>query len=130
MRGTRSWLDWRLGLDAIRLLLDNSYNAGLGGDFSAASLEDWRENARKLAFEGASLYGSEVRELGDIYLIGIGPKKWAAVLHPFWDHDAVSELNPEIEALRLGGQDVEFTSTFELSRRMGEVMAGLRSKAA
>lgn len=123
-------LDWRLGLDAIRLLLDDDYNAGLGGDFSAASLEDWRENARKLAFEGASLYGSEVRESGDIPLIGVGPKKWAAVLHPFWDHDAVVESNPEIEALCLDGQQVEFTSTFELSRHMGEVMAGLRSRAA
>ena len=64
-------LDWRLGLDAIQLLLDGDYRAGLGGDFSAASLEDWRENARKLAFEGALLYGSEVRESGDIPLIGI-----------------------------------------------------------
>ena len=63
-------------------------------------------------------------------MIGIGPKKWAAVLHPFWDHDAVAEINPEIEELCLDGQQVEFTSTFELSRRMGEVMAGLRSRAA
>ena len=123
-------LDWRLGLDAIRLFLDSNYDAGLGGDFSAASLEDWRENARKLASEGASLYGSEVRESGDIPLIGIGPNKWAAVLHPFWDPDAAAERNSGIETLCLDGQQVEFTSTFELSRRMGEVIAALRAKVA
>lgn len=122
-------LDWRLGLDAIRLLLDGKYDAGLGGDFSAASLEDWRDNAWKLASEGASLYGSEVRRSGNIPLIEIGSKKWAAVLHPFWDHDAVAEQNPEIEGLCLDGHQVDFVSTFELSRRMGEVMAGLRSRA-
>jgi DEAD/DEAH box helicase domain-containing protein len=123
-------LDWRLGLDAIRLLLDDSYDAGLRGDFSAASLEDWRDNAWKLASEGASLYGSGVRRSGNIPLIEIGHKKWAAIVHPFWDHDAVAEQNSELERLCLDGHQVEFASTFELSRRMGEVMAGLRSRAA
>jgi DEAD/DEAH box helicase domain-containing protein len=121
-------LDWRLGLDAIKMFLDLNYDAGLSGDFSSASLEDWRNNARKLAIESASLYGTEVRESGDIPLIGIGPNRWVAILHPFWDPDAAVERNTGIEALCLDGQQVEFTSTFELSRRMGEVMAALRAK--
>lgn len=33
-------LDWRLGLDAIALLLDSSYT-GLDGHFTASGVRDW-----------------------------------------------------------------------------------------
>lgn len=123
-------LDWRLGLDAIQLFLDGDYDAGLNGDFSPPSMEDWRENALKLAHEAASLYSTEVRVARGVPIVGIGSESWAAVIHPFWDRDAVIEGNPDIEALYIDGQSVALTSTFELSRRMGEVIAGLRSKVA
>lgn len=123
-------LDWRLGLDAIQLLLDADYAAGLRGDFSSPSMEDWRQNAMTLAHEAASLYGTEVRDARGVPLVGVGPGSWAAVIHPFWDRDAVIEGNPDIEALCIEGQNVALTSTFELSRRMGEVIASLRAKAA
>lgn len=123
-------LDWRLGLDAIQLLLDETYDAGLSGDFSAPGIEDWKANALKLAGEAASLYRTQVQMAGNIPVIGTGPGSWAAVIHPFWDKDAVLEANPELSALLLDGHKLAWTSTFELSRRMGEVMAGLRSDAA
>lgn len=122
-------LDWRLGLDVIQLLLDQTYNAGLNGDFTSPSVSDWPENAKRLAEEAASLYtDSEVKIVGNIPLIGIGAGRWAAVLHPFWDYDAVLAANPELEAFSYE-VDLESTNTFALSRRMGTEMAKLRTQA-
>lgn len=118
-------LDWRLGLDVIQLLLDKTYDAGLRGDFSSPGIIDWTVNAKRLAEEASSLFkGSEVKIVGNIPLIGISPQRWAAVLHPFWSYDGVFKANPELEVLSLE-EDIVFTNTFELSRRMGTVMAKL-----
>ncbi|MGJ0625910.1 DEAD/DEAH box helicase [Xenorhabdus bovienii] len=122
-------LDWRLGLDVIQLLLDQTYNAGLNGDFTSPGVADWPENARRLAEDAASLYNnSEVKMVGNIPLIGIGFQHWAAVLHPFWDHDAVFDANPELEEFSYDA-NIEITNTFELSRRMGAEMSRLRMQA-
>ncbi|CAI0725183.1 DEAD/DEAH box helicase [Serratia ficaria] len=121
-------LDWRLGLDVIQLLLDKNYDAGLNGDFSAPGIADWRENAVSLAKEAASLFNSEVRMVGHIPLINIGPQRWVAVTHPFWSVDGVFIANPELERLFLEWQlEKKTISTFDLSRRMGAVMTKLRN---
>ncbi|CNK54575.1 Lhr-like helicases [Yersinia pseudotuberculosis] len=121
-------LDWRLGLDVIQLLLDENYDAGLNGDFSAPGIADWRENALRLAKEAASLFNSEIRMVGHIPLIGVGPQRWVAVTHPFWSVDGVFTANSELERLFLEWQlEKETVSTFDLSRRMGAVMTKLRN---
>lgn len=121
-------LDWRLGLDVIQLLLDKNYDAGLNGDFSAPGIADWRENAVSLAEEAASLFNSEIRVVGHIPLINIGPQRWVAVTHPFWAVDGVFTANPELERLFLEWQlEKKTISTFDLSRRMGAVMTKLRN---
>ncbi len=122
-------LDWRLGLDVIQLMLDNTYDAGLSGDFSSPGVEDWKNNAQKLADEAASLFGTSSFMAGNIPLIGIGKERWAAVVHPFWDKDGekLFDENPPLEALAVSEGPLEWTTTFELSRTMGEVMLRLRS---
>lgn len=122
-------LDWRLGLDVIQLLLDENYDAGLNGDFSAPGIADWRENALRLAKEAASLFNSEIRMVGHIPLIGIGPQRWVAVTHPFWSSDGVFNANPEFERLFLEWKlEKQTVSTFDLSRRMGAVMTKLKNQ--
>lgn len=120
-------LDWRLGLDVIQLMLDPSFVAGLEGGFLAPGIEDWRDQALKLAEEAALLFGTEARMVGDVPVIGLGGSAVAAVLHPFWSKDVALELNPALEALYLEGANMSWTTTFELSRRMGEVMFRLRA---
>ncbi|WP_320151447.1 DEAD/DEAH box helicase [uncultured Tolumonas sp.] len=122
-------LDWRLGLDAIQLLLDNTYDAGLYGKFTAPSIEDWQCNALKLANEAASLFNSSTKIVGNLPLISIGPERWAVVVHPFWNREILFKANPELEEFSLQMEDIEFVDTFELSRRMGYVMANLRSQS-
>ncbi|MBJ8390569.1 DEAD/DEAH box helicase [Citrobacter cronae] len=123
-------LDWRLGLDVIQLLLDQTYNAGLNGDFTSPGVSDWPENALRLAKEAASLYSdSDVKVMGNIPVIRTGDGRWAAVLHPFWDPDAAFAANPELEAFSYE-VDVDATNTFALSRRMGTEMAKLRTQAS
>jgi DEAD/DEAH box helicase domain-containing protein len=120
-------LDWRLGLDVIQLLLDKNYIAGLKGDFTSPGIEDWRANAQKLAEEAASLFGLEHRLVGHVPVISLGKGKWAAVIHPFWDEDVVLELNPQLGSIYFEEDSLEWVTTFNLSRRMGEVMLRLRA---
>ena len=119
-------LDWRLGLDVIQLMLDSSYAAGLDGNFLAPGVEDWRDHALKLAKEAALLFGTDARMVGNVPVIGLGGQSVAAVLHPFWNKDMALERNPSLEALYLETANMSWTNTFELSRRMGEVMLRLR----
>lgn len=120
-------LDWRLGLDVIQLMLDPSYVAGLDGRFLAPGIEDWRDQALRLAKEAALLFGTEARMVGDVPVIGLGESGVAAVVHPFWNKDMTLERNPALEALYLETASMSWTTTFELSRRMGEVMFKLRA---
>ena len=120
-------LDWRLGLDVIQLMLDSSYVAGLDGNYETPGVEDWSVNAQALAAEAATLFGTETRMAGRVPLIGIGKRRWAAVLHPFWSEDAALEANDELEEMAVQNEPIQWTNSFELSRRMGEVMMRLRS---
>ena len=121
-------LDWRLGLDVIQLLLDPTYDAGLSGSFLSPGIEDWSTNAAKLAREAASLFGTEVEMAGHVPVIGLGQARWAAVIHPFWDWNATLERNPELERLEFEEGPLQPATTFDLSRRMGDLMHRLRSK--
>ena len=123
-------LDWRLGLDAIALLLDGSYVAGLDGDFSAPGVRDWAELALSLAKEAASLFGAEVKQAGSIPIFALGEGAWGVVIHPFWRLDAVVQANPALEKLRSSGAQLQMVSTFDLSRRMGASVARLRWQAS
>lgn len=125
-QGYHGLLDWRLGLDVLQLLLRFDYLAGVDGDFSSPGVEDWRRLAGELAVEAASLFSTPLKLAGGINLVGIGPERWAAVVHPFWSRDALYDNNPELEVFA-SKQQVELVTTFDLSRRMGQVLLALRS---
>jgi hypothetical protein len=112
-------LDWRLGLDVIQLLLDQTYNAGLNGDFTSPGVADWSENALRLAKEAASLYSdSAARNEGEYTRDSHRAGRWAAVLHPFWDPDAAFAANPELEAFSYE-VDVDATNTLHYPAAWG-----------
>lgn len=119
-------LDWRLGIDVLRILADPGFRCGIDGDFGASTLGDWPSIAKSLADEAATLFGSAVEVEGGIPLISLSPGKWAAVVHPFWTIDSLLEEKPS-----LGNkyQIAHFVSTFELSRRMSDVMIRLRGNS-
>lgn len=117
-------LDWRLGLDVLRILMDPNYRCGVDGDYGSSSLDDWPEVASILAKEAAALFNLEVHIEGHVPLISIGEGKWVPVLHPFWSLDALLEEVPSLGNYQINPQKV--TTTFELSRRMSDVMLRLR----
>jgi hypothetical protein len=119
-------LDWRLGMDVLRIFSDPSFRCGIDGNFGAPSLGDWPSIAKALADEAAALFGSTVQVEGSIPLISLSPEKWAAVIHPFWNLDSLLEENPD---LGNNYQIVQYVSTFELSRRMSDVMMKLRGNS-
>lgn len=120
-------LDWRLGSSVLQLLLDGGHTAGLDGDFTAPGIADWPEVARQLAAEAAGFLTTSASSIGHIPLISRGHGKWAAVIHPLWDWNAVLAANPELEDLRRKSEGVSPVTTFELSRRMGDVLHRLKS---
>lgn len=123
-------LDWRLGLDVLEMFATPSFEVGLDGSFKTPGLQDWPDIAAKLASEAALLFGTPLRKAGVVPLIGLGDKGWAAVVHPFWDRDEALARNEELQAAFLEHGGLQWTTTFELSRRMGEVVQRLRSTAA
>ena len=123
-------LDWRLGLDAIALLLDKNYTAGLDGDFSAPGIRDWSKLSQSLANEAGSLFGADVKQAGNVPMFTLGDGAWGVVIHPFWRHDAVLQANPELQKLKASGAQLQMVSTFDLSRRMGASVARLRWQAS
>lgn len=119
-------LDWRLGMDLLGILSDPSFRCGIDGNFGRDGRSDWPAVARALASEASSLFSTSMQVEGGIPLISLNPGKWAAVVHPFWNLDSLLEENP---VLASNYQVIQFVSTFELSRRMSDVMIRLRSSA-
>ena len=120
-------LDWRLGSSVLQLLLDGGHTAGLDGDFTAPGVADWPDVARQLAGEAAGFLSTSATSCGHIPLLPRGHGKWAAVIHPLWDWNAVLASNPDLEALQQKSEGILPVTTFELSRRMGDVLHRLKS---
>lgn len=119
-------LDWRLGLSVIQLLLDPTYLAGLDGRFDSPGLSDWREMAEHLARDASGLFSTQYKIIGGIPVVSIGKEKWAAVVHPLWDWEKVYEFIPDIKTFALDVDLLVPVTTFDLSRRMGEIFQNLR----
>ena len=127
-QGFHGLLDWRLGLDVIQLLLDPSFVAGIDGNFNFPGTEDWPSVAESLAKEAAGFFDTELKKIGNIQVIGLGDDRWAALIHPFWNRDEVLNLHPELENFALEVKKFDFVTTFDLSRRMGQVLYELRAE--
>lgn len=127
-QGFHGLLDWRLGLDVIQLLLNPDYAAGIDGNFDYPGIEDWPLLAEKLANDAAGFFDTEVKKIGNIQVIGLGDDKWAALIHPFWNKDEVLNLHPDLENFALEVKKFDFVTTFDLSRRMGQILYKLRAE--
>jgi DEAD/DEAH box helicase domain-containing protein len=125
-QGYHGLLDWRLGLSVIQSLLDPTYVAGLDGRFDSPGLADWREMAERLACDASGLFATQYKLVGGIPVVSIGERKWAAVVHPLWDWEKVYEFIPDIKAFALDVDLLVPVTTFEMSRRMGEIFQNLR----
>jgi DEAD/DEAH box helicase domain-containing protein len=121
-------LDWRLGLDVLRLAIDADYLAGMDGNFAAPGLLDWNVTAMKLATEAAKLYSTSVDIKGGLPVIEIDKdqNKWAIVIHPFWSSDALRAQNKELDEWEMDIGHLSYVSTFDLVRKMGETIAKLK----
>jgi DEAD/DEAH box helicase domain-containing protein len=120
-------LDWRLGSTVLQLLLDGQHTAGLDGDFTASGVADWPVIGRRLAEEAASFLSTSVTMCGNIPLVSRGHGKWAAVIHPLWSWDAVLAANTELADMYMQSEGMSAVTTFDLARRMGEVLHRLKS---
>ncbi len=120
-------LDWRLGLTVLQLLLDGKHAAGLDGNFTAPGVADWPSVAQQLADEAAGFLSAPITTIGHIPLVSTGQGKWAAVIHPLWDWNAVLAAHGELEDFYVNSEEVVPVTTFELSRRMGDVLHRLKS---
>lgn len=121
-------LDWRLGLNTLQALLDDAFLAGLDKDYSAPGLRDWLSMAERLAVEAATLFNMRVEHIDGLPLIELAPRRWGVVVHPFWSRDGlmsfrtlVADFETDLDA------PLEMLSTFDLVRRMGELIPMLRS---
>jgi hypothetical protein len=121
-------LDWRLGLDVISLLLDPQFRAGLDGNFQSPGLRDWNDLAQQYADEIVELQGNAAKNLiGGIQIVQVGPRKWAAVVHPFWDWNTVLELKPDIAEFQQRNGRVKPATSFDLARRLVSTVEKCRS---
>jgi len=121
-------LDWRLGLDVLQLALSPRYLAGLDGNFKFPGVTDWHEMAMKLAGEAQRLYSAKLDTKGGLPVIEIDKNmnKWAVVVHPFWNSDALRAQNKELDEWEMEIGHLSYVSTFDLARRMGETIARLK----
>jgi hypothetical protein len=124
-------LDWRLGLDTISLLLDAKFDAGLSGRFDSPGLRDWNDLARQYADEVSELQGGAAREtIAGIQIAQVGPRKWAAVVHPFWDWNSVLSLKPELSSFQERQGRLKPATTFDLARRLVSTVEKCRREGA
>lgn len=124
-------LDWRLGLDVIKILTTPSHAVGLDNDFSSAGLKTWHSLAFQLAEEAKKICSpaSSVMKIGGLPVFELRPNgRKAVVIHPFWSISGLIESIPEIGELMIT-EDLVTVTTFDLSRRMGEVLYSLRDSS-
>jgi len=112
-------LDWRLGFDLLRILMDKNYTCGIDGDFLDHSYWGWQYVAEQLSREAASLLNCQVSRfdgLAHIPIVDISRTNRAAVVHPFWSEEALRKMYPDLLEIN------HFVNTFDLARKMGDVM--------
>ncbi|WHZ29172.1 MAG: hypothetical protein OJF51_003973 [Nitrospira sp.] len=113
-------LDWRLGLSFLEGMENDQFNCGLDGAFQTShSLSDWPQLAEQYANDLIANYGTggEVVKVGQLtaFRFERTRSQWVMVVHPLWNIGNPTGILAE--AIRELGGRVEFSDTFELSRR-------------
>jgi len=112
-------LDWRLGLDFLRVIRDADYVAGADGDFESVGLSDWPRLAARYAGDLERLIRSEQRrEMADfVPMVETDSGSWVAVVHPFWDWNKLVETSRTLRDHFAKHPDTTPVTTFDLARR-------------
>lgn len=114
-------LDWRLGLTALRLMVEPGFDVGISGRFTGPGLVDFPQVALRHAEEIMALHpDAELRDAGGIPLLRLDKERdaWLAVIHPLWDWDfLVTSYGPVREHVARATRTAP-VSTYQLARRL------------
>jgi Lhr-like helicase len=137
-RGYHGLLDWRLGLGFLRGMLDETWKAGLEGNWSDyPELADWPSLATEAAEELRRLDPTKrtVEHCGPLNLPVVfrprgGETEAYLVVHPFWklDNAALSEGPLAETVANLGSRKVHFLDTFDVARRPVKALEQARER--
>jgi DEAD/DEAH box helicase domain-containing protein len=129
--GNQPWhgiLDWRLGLDALTLLANQSFVAGIDGNFDGPGLDSWPELALRCAANLSEMIpDSTIRgNINGVVIVELNNEDMAiAIIHPFWNKDVLLNQNEELAELA-DRVELRFANTFDLTRRLMTTMERLR----
>lgn len=116
-------LDWRLGLNLIRLLYNHSFYCGLHGTFDVPDLEGWPQHAQMLRDHFCNAFGLEACTFGQLPGFEHGNHR-GIVVHPLWEAEGHAAYGRGLvaEALNVaqkgGHYKIHFLDTFNLLRRL------------
>ena len=122
-------LDWRLGLDALSLLMWSDFRAGLDGRFSTPGLLDWPQLATGYAEELSTIAGPSIwKDAGIVPLACLDQTEdlWCAVVHPLWNWNLLLEKIPEVRQVVARHNCVIPATSFDLARRPVTTLERLR----
>lgn len=115
-------LDWRLGLDYIKVLRNPGEDLGANG--SGAFYADWVSGYALPLAQAVAGYGIGLELSDDIFhpvlVRSTGAKKLAIiVVHPLWESESsvVLKVSDEIAAKLGAGVEIRIADTFNLTRR-------------
>ena len=137
-------LDWRLALCYLRAFVQPEWNCGLDGDYSWAPLQDWPEQAERVARLNLRLWGGGAEDLvrcssrTDLLAFRLQTnnpisKPWVIVRHPLWRWGLAQGVLANFEAElkeRSPDQAVVCWDTFNLSRRPGRSRQWMAAQGA
>ena len=125
-------LDWRLGLNMLSVLQDNTFNCGLTGQFTVPDLQGWNRQAEILRDQFCEAFDCEPRSFGQLPGFERGHHR-GIVVHPLWDtnrsfgHLSGNVADSLAVAEEGGLYTVHFLDTFNLLRRLSWCMKLLRA---
>jgi hypothetical protein len=137
-RGYHGLLDWRLGLGFLRGMLDDTWRAGLDGDWSAREITDWRTMAADLAHEIRRLNPDRrtVKIVGPLDLpvvleTRLGRTEAFLMVHPFWrlDLDSLSAGKLRETMKAADATEIFTVDSFDAARRPLKAMEIARMRA-
>jgi DEAD/DEAH box helicase domain-containing protein len=116
-------LDWRLGCDLLQVFRNPSFNCGLDGNWTAASLKDWSDNAKQLRDLVCSAFPQEATPLGESKLHGFRSSSSGhnyLISHPLWSNRQSSQSLVAQACVALGIEPAQtrLINSFDLARRM------------
>ncbi len=118
-------LDWRLGLNLLRVLANAEFRAGLDNDFTLPDLDGWLESAFERRDSFCKSFPATAATYGRLPGMRVG-RFQVVVIHPLWDPTQAAGLLEE--ALEeVGGAEARCLDSFNLLRRQSWAYQSLSS---